>query len=107
MSGVDHAADRLDVTARELDDGTLDPIADLTAESPLLGPIATPIGARACATALGIPADAGILVDVSEVDGASAAVLVVHSGSGRSAWAVDRSCTTGNTGLIRGPVPLR
>ncbi len=106
MSGVDHAADRLDVTARELDDGTLDPIADLTAESPSLGPIATPIGARACATALGIPADAGVLVDVSEVDGASAAVLVVHSDAGRSAWAVDRSCTTGNTGLIRGPVPL-
>ncbi len=106
MSGVDHAADRLDVTARELDDGTLDPIADLSAESPSLGPIATPIGARACATALGIPADAGILVDISEVDGVSAAVLVVHSGAGRAAWAVDRSCTTGNTGLIRGPVPL-
>ena len=52
-------------------------------------------------------ADAGILVDVSEVDGASAAVLVVHSAAGRTAWAVDRSCTTGNTGLIRGPVPLR
>jgi hypothetical protein len=107
MSGVDHAAARLDVTARELDDGTLDPISDLTAEAPAIGPIATPIGARACATALGIPADAGILVDVSEVDGVSAAVLVVHSDSGRTAWAVDRSCTTGNTGLIRGPVPLR
>jgi hypothetical protein len=106
MSGVDHTSDRLAVTARELDDGTLDPIADLTAESPSLGPIATPIGARTCATALGIPVDAGILVDVSEVDGVSAAVLVVHSGQGRSAWAVDRSCTTGNTGLIRGPVPL-
>jgi hypothetical protein len=106
MSGVDHSSDRLAVTARELDDGTLDPIADLTAESPSLGPIATPIGARDCATALGIPADAGILVDVSEVDGASAAVLVVHSDQGRTAWAVDRSCTTGTTGLIRGPVPL-
>ncbi len=106
MSGADHAADRLAVTARELDDGTLDPITDLTAESPALGPIATPVGARACATALGIPADAGILVDVSEVDGVSAAVLVVHADSGRTAWAVDRSCTTGNTGLIRGPVPL-
>ena len=106
MSGVDHTSDRLDVTARELDDGTLDPIADLSAESPSLGPIATPIGARSCAAALGIPADAGILVDVSEVDGVSAAVLVVHSDQGRTAWAVDRSCTTGNTGLIRGPVSL-
>jgi hypothetical protein len=106
MSGVDHESSRLEVTARELDDGTLDPIADLSAESPALGPIATPIGARACADALGIPADAGILVDLSEVDGISAAVLVVHADTGRSAWAVDRSCTTGNTGLIRGPVPL-
>ncbi len=106
MSGVDHAADRLDVTARELDNGTLDPIAELSAESPSLGPIATQIGARSCATALGIPTDAGILVDVSEVDGVSAAVLVVHSDAGRTAWAVDRSCTTGTTGLIRGPVPL-
>ena len=106
MSGVDHTSDRLDVTARALDDGTLDPIADLTAESPSLGPIATPIGARSCADALGIPADAGILVDVAEVDGVSAAVLVVHSDQGRTAWAVDRYCTTGNTGLIRGPVSL-
>jgi len=106
MSGVDHSSDRLEVTAAQLDDGTLDPIADLSAESPALGPIATAIGARTCATALGIPADAGILVDVSEVDGVSAAVLVVHDAQGRQAWAVDRSCTTGNTGLIRGPVPL-
>ena len=106
MSGVDHTSAALAVTARELDDGTLDPIADLSAESPTLGPIATPIGARSCATALGIPADAGILVDIGEVDGVSAAVLVVHDAAGRSAWAVDRSCTTGNTGLIRGPVPL-
>jgi len=106
MSGVDHTSDRLDVTARALDDGTLDPIADLTAESPSLGPIATPIGARSCADALGIPADAGILVDVAEVDGVSAAVLVVHSDQDRTAWAVDRYCTTGNTGLIRGPVSL-
>jgi hypothetical protein len=106
MSGVDHAADRIDVTARALDDGTLDPIVDLSAESPSLGPIATPIGARVCADALGIPADAGILVDVSEVDGVSAAVLVVHSAQGRTAWAVDRSCTTGAPGLITGPVPL-
>lgn len=106
MSGVDHSSDRLDVTARELDDGTLDPIAELSAESPSLGPIATQIGARACADALGIPADAGILVDVSEVDGVSAAVLVVHAASGRSAWAVERSCTTGTTSLIRGPVLL-
>lgn len=106
MSGVDHTSTRLDVTARELDDGTLDAIADRSAASPSLGPLATAVGARSCATALGIPADAGILVDISEVDGRSGAVLVVHSGQGRTAWAVDHSCTKGHTGLIRGPVPL-
>ncbi|HYN68097.1 MAG TPA: hypothetical protein VES93_14510 [Ornithinibacter sp.] len=106
MSGADHAAARLAVTARELDDGTLDPIADLTSDSPAFGPIATPTGARACADALGIPSNAGILVDVAEVDGVSAAVLVVHAADGRTAWAVDRSCATGVPGLITGPVPL-
>ncbi len=106
MSGADHASARLAVSARELDDGTLDPIGDLSAESPSLGPIATPVGARACADALGIPSDAGILVDVAEVDGVSAAVLVVHSVDGRTAYAVDRSCTTGVPGLITGPVPM-
>ena len=106
MSGVDHASKQLAVTARALDEGGLDPLRELAAESPALGPIATPVGARACADALGIPAGAGILVDVSEVDGAPAAVLVVHDGAGRSAWAVERSCPSGTTGPISGPVPL-
>ncbi len=73
---------------------------------PRLGPVGTPIGARSCADALGVPPTAGLLVDVAEVDGSPAAVLVVHDEAGRTAYAVDRSCTTGTTGLIRGPVAL-
>lgn len=106
MSGIDHDSQRLADTARQLDEGSVDPLTALGAESPSIGPIGTAVGARAGADSLGIEADAGILVDVGEGAGASAAVLVVHDSRGRSAWAVDRSCTTGNTGLIRGPVSL-
>ena len=81
-------------------------LPSLAAEAPGIGPIGTPIGARSCADALGVPATAGLLVDVAEVDGRPAAVLVVDAGQGRTAYAVDRSCTIGTTGLIGGPVAL-
>ena len=106
MSGLAHDSRRLEVTARELDARPPAPITDLAAEAPSLGPIATPLGARACADTLGIPATADLLVDVAEVDGAPAAVLVVHDETGRTAWAVDRACTTSTSGPIRGPVAL-
>jgi hypothetical protein len=53
-----------------------------------------------------VPSSAGVLVDVADVDGQPAAVLVVDAGDGATAYAVARSCTTGTTGLISGPVPL-
>ena len=83
MSGVDHTSDRLEVTARELDDGTLDPIADLSAESPAHRPDrARRSGHASCADALGIPADAGILVDVAEVDGVRRPSSSSHADAG-------------------------
>jgi len=106
MSGLQHDSQRLEVTARELDARPPSPVTDLAAEAPSLGPIATPLGARACADALGIPPTADLLVDVAEVDGAPAAVFVVHDETGRTAWAVDRDCTTSTSGPIRGPVAL-
>lgn len=84
-----------------------EPLRSLAAESPGIGPIGTPIGARTCADALGVPSSAGVLVDVAEVDGRPAAVLVVDAGAGTTAYAVERSCTTGTTGLIDGPVVVR
>ena len=53
-----------------------------------------------------MPSGAGLLVDVAEVDGRPAAVLVVLDEGGRTAYAVDRYCTTGTTGTISGPVSL-
>lgn len=107
MSGRSYTGSDLARDARDL---AADPggerLRSLAAEAPGIGPIGTPLGARACADALGVPASAGVLVDVAEVDGRPAAVLVVDAGGGPTAYAVDRSCTTGTTGLISGPVPL-
>ncbi|GAA4409038.1 hypothetical protein GCM10023168_27210 [Fodinibacter luteus] len=106
MSGTGYSSASLATSALALGQGGADPLPPLAAESPGTGPIATPIGARACADALGIAPAAGILVDVADVDGRPAAVLVVDDADGRTAYAVERSCTTGSPGLITGPVAL-
>jgi hypothetical protein len=106
MSGRSYAVAELAAGARALADASGEPLPTLSAESPGIGPIGTPLGARACADALGVPADAGLLVDVAEVDGRPAAVLVADTPAGRSAYAVERSCTTGTTGTVSGPVGL-
>lgn len=106
MSGIDHDSSALPAAAAALVSATYAPVAPLTAESPGIGPIATAIGARTCADALEISPDAGILVDVSEVDGAPAAVLIATADGTRTAYAVSRSCTTGSPMLIAGPIAL-
>jgi hypothetical protein len=106
MSGRSYTAADLGAGARELTTDPGDTLRSLAAESPGIGPIGTPIGARSCAAALDVPGDAGLLVDVAEVDGRPAAVIVVDSGTGRTAYAVERFCTGGTTSLIHGPVPV-
>lgn len=106
MSGMNHDSATLEGSAPSLNGAAAYSVTPLTAESPGIGPIATPIGARSCADALGVAASAGILVDVSDVDGAPAAVLVVDDAGTRTAYAVERSCTTGSPALIAGPVSL-
>lgn len=106
MSGVDHASDALGAAAAALLSASYSTATPLTAESPGIGPIATEIGARTCADALGISPEAGILVDVSNVDGAPAAVLIATADGTRTAYAVSRSCTTGSPMLIAGPIAL-
>ncbi len=106
MSGVDHTSDRLVVTARELDDGTLDPIADLSAESPSPGADRdADRGSQLCRRARhpGRCRHPGRRRrGRRRLGGGPRRALR----PGRTAWAVDRYCTTGNTGLIRGPVSL-
>ena len=106
MSGTNYTEEGLEVSARSVADADLAPLADLSAEAPTIGPIGTPVGARSCADALGIPGSAGLLVDLAELDGRPAAVIVALESSGRTAYVVERSCTTGTTGPISGPVTL-
>lgn len=69
--------------------------------------VSTPAGARACATALGVPGSEPVTVDLATVDGSIAAVLVATRPDGsRTAWAVDRGCRAGSTGLVGGPVDV-
>ncbi|MFQ6170999.1 hypothetical protein ACK8HX_05285 [Oryzobacter sp. R7] len=105
-SGQSYESADLAPAARRLVDGSAAPLRELAAEAPGIGPLGTPLGARSCADALGIPATAGLLVDLAEVDGAPAAVVVATAETGRTVWAVDRACTTGTTGPISGPVSL-
>ena len=106
MSGRDYVGSSLSDGVAQLVAGQDEQLRSLAAEAPGIGPIGTPLGARDCAAALGIPSDAGLLVDVADVDGRPAAVLVVDAGAGRQAYAVERSCTTGTAGPISGPVAV-
>lgn len=106
MSGIDHDSATLGQSVRVLEAAAVAPITPLAAESPGIGPIATAIGARSCADALGVSPTAGLVVDVSEVDGVPAAVLVVDDEGERTAYAVSRSCTPGSPAVIAGPISL-
>lgn len=83
------------------------PTVPLTAESPGIGPIGTELGVRSCLRALGLPRDSAVDVDLAQVDGVPAAVLVVTAGGERTAYAVGRQCTLGNPAVLAGPVALR
>ena len=81
-------------------------MAPLAAETPSLGPIATPQGALACLSALSSSPASALTVDLGTIEGVPAAVLVVTSPSGRTAYAVERRCSTGQPALLAGPVAL-
>lgn len=79
-----------------------------TPSSPALGAIATADGGRDCATALGVPADSTVLIDLGTHDGAPTALVVATTAQGqRTAYLVGRNCRTGHSELRIGPQPLR
>ncbi len=72
-----------------------------------LGPLGTAEGARSCADGVGVPPTDTVVVDLADVDGRPAAVLVATSKSGsRQVWAVARTCTAQSPGVLTGPVPV-
>ncbi|PRY58748.1 hypothetical protein BCF74_11129 [Knoellia remsis] len=106
MSGRDYDSARLATQVPDPGDESASPTRPLAAESPAIGPIGTEIGVRSCLEALGLPAATGAQVDLGNVDGAPAAVLVVTAGGARTAYAVERRCTTGDPALLAGPIAL-
>ncbi|MDT0212603.1 hypothetical protein Q9R29_01790 [Rothia sp. ARF10] len=104
MTDRSYTSSRLGVEAAEPTTAT--PIPPLSAETPGTGPIGTEIGVRACLVALGLSEATGARVDLGQLDGRPAAVVVVTGQGGRTAYAVGRDCTIGNPSLLAGPVDL-
>ncbi|MGB7818714.1 MAG: hypothetical protein WBL35_08260 [Ornithinibacter sp.] len=104
MTGHDYTAEDLGGGAGTLlttDPGALPPVVGDDA-----GTLSTPVGARECADALGVPEGALLMVDVATVDGTPGAVLVASSGGQHTAYAVRRSCSAASPGMLAGPVTV-
>ena len=86
--------------------GPAHPVQPLTGESPGIGPIATPTGLASCLRALGVGRVDDVTADLSFYEGTPAVVIVTVSGSARTAYAVKRSCSTGNQALLHPAVPV-
>ena len=111
LSTTAYTAGTLATQARALLDHPGQPIRDLAAESPGIGPIATPIGLEACLEEIGAvgaadPAPEGVSADLATFAGRPAVVVVVTRAGASTAWAVERSCTTGAPGLLAGATPV-
>ncbi len=71
------------------------------------GSLASAAGARACADGLGVAPSETVVVDLADVDGQAAAVLVATSTEGeRRVWAVERTCTAAAPDLLTGPATV-
>lgn len=97
--------------ARALLDRPGQPLRELAAESPTIGPIGTPIGLEACLEAIGAlgasnPTPDAVSADLATFDGRPAVVVVVTRGGSSTAWAVERSCNTGTPGVLKGATPV-
>lgn len=76
-------------------------VAPLASESPTVGSMGTPLGARDCAVRHGVdPADP-LLVDLATIDGTPGIVVVDQHATVRTAYAFSMSC-----GALAGPVHL-
>jgi hypothetical protein len=111
-SGTDYTTADLADLASDLEPGTVtDPTAPdtgrLTAPDAPGGTVASPAGARACATVVGADPAEPLLVDLASFEGHRAAVVVATEPDGtRRAWVVERDCRVGAPGVLDGPVAL-
>lgn len=69
--------------------------------------VASLAGARACASAIGVPESSSVVVDVATVDQAPAAVLLAEAADGTgTAYAVGLFCGPGDPDVVAGPVSV-
>lgn len=113
LSTTDYRSGDLGTRARELLDRPGLPITTTAAESPTVGPIATPTGLAGCLEALGAvggaapgPGADAVSADVATFEGAPAVVVVVTRDGESTAWAARRSCAPGAPGILAGPTPV-
>ncbi len=107
LSGSQYSNDQLATQAAALLARPREPLRELAAESPNIGPIGTPLGARDCATALGIDSSAQVIADLGVSAGAQVALILSVSADGhRTAYLVERDCRLGHPEIVAGPVAL-
>ena len=106
LSTTAYDAGNLAVRAQELLASPSTPLREGAAEAPALGPIATEIGLASCLEALQAPTPEAVSADLAMYAGQPAAIIVVTSGGVRTAYAVRRSCTTGDAQVLHDATPL-
>jgi hypothetical protein len=109
LSTTDYTEKTFAAQARALLDDPATALPDLAAESPFLGPIATPVGLASCLGALGVGASAGtsaVTADLATFEGRPAAIIVVTDAGTSTAYAVERSCSPGNVTALAGPTAV-
>lgn len=106
LSTTAYDAGNLVVRAKELLASPSTPLREGAAEAPALGPIATEIGLASCLEALQAPTPDAVSADLATYAGQPAAIIVVTSGGVSTAYAVRRSCTTGDAQVLHESTPL-
>lgn len=83
-----------------------DALMPLSAESPAIGPIGTETGMLECLSALATGPWQTATTDLATFDGKPAVVVVLSTDTGHTAYAAQRSCSTGHPARLAGPVTL-
>ena len=76
------------------------------AEAPSLGPVGTRAGLSDCLAALGESGFTAVTADLASYEGRPAAVIVAWHPSGRTAYAVQRTCSRADAGVLHGATRL-
>ena len=76
------------------------------AEAPSLGPVGTRAGLSDCLAALGESGFTAVTADLASYEGRPAVVIVTWHRSARTAYAVQRTCSRADAGVLHGATPL-